>query len=99
MKTFVDGRTDIFETGGVLKDYLDVLALKDSFAVLDRHRIDFVMARTDSRLAYLVENSENWKLTYRDEVTSLYERARPISTQPASQAGLVGAGAAADARP
>src|SRR5206468_1965306 len=43
LEVFVDSRVDIFEYAGVLKDYLDLLGLEQSKAILDKYKIRYVL--------------------------------------------------------
>ena len=76
MKTFIDGRGDVFEFNGVLKDFLDATHLVRSREVLDQYRIDFVLINRDANLAYLLSNTSGWRRTYQDELSAIFERAK-----------------------
>jgi hypothetical protein len=75
MKTFIDGRTDIFETGGVLRDYLDVGMLRNSLGVLDKYEIEYVMVKSESHVVYLLEVSGQWRRIYQDSLATVFTRA------------------------
>ena len=51
---FVDSRVDIFEYNGTFRDYLDIIRLNDTLALLDRYRIRYVLYEKDSPLTYLL---------------------------------------------
>jgi hypothetical protein len=72
--TFIDSRTDIFEHKGVLKDYLDVIGMKESLAILDRYRIQYVLFAPKEALSYLLKNNSKWKIAYKDSVSVVFER-------------------------
>jgi len=72
--TFIDGRTDIFDHKGVLKDYLDVTDMKNSLDILDRYQVRYVLFTPKEALAYLLEHTERWKVAYRDDVSIVFER-------------------------
>ncbi|HZB89329.1 MAG TPA: hypothetical protein VE291_11760 [Terracidiphilus sp.] len=59
---FIDSRFDTFEHHGVMKDYLDIIQIKDSIRVLDRYRIDHVLIQEHQALAYLLEHSTGWRV-------------------------------------
>jgi hypothetical protein len=88
IKTFIDSRTDIFEYGGVLKDYLDAMSLKNSFAVLDKYQIRYVLFRPDAALTYLLKHNTAWRTVYSDDVAVIFERVgdtpahAPVSPGP-----------------
>ena len=71
---FIDSRVDIFERSGVLRDYIDVIDLKNSLAVLNKDGIRYVLFSRDSSLAYFLEQSPAWKIDYQDKTTILFER-------------------------
>jgi hypothetical protein len=74
IKTFADGRTDIFVYNGVLDDYLRIVSLDDSFALLDKYGIDYVLYSTGAHLTYLLDHSTSWRPIHRDATTTLFER-------------------------
>jgi hypothetical protein len=78
-KTFIDGRGDIFEFHGVLKDYLDATSLHQSKEILDRYRIDYVLIETDSALAYLLDNTSGWRRTYKDDQSVIFKRTAELA--------------------
>jgi len=71
---FIDSRVDIFEYNGTFKDYLDIIHLKDSMALLDKHAIRYVLFGRDTPLVYLLKTSQQWKVDYEDQTTTLLER-------------------------
>ena len=75
IKTFIDGRTDIFEYGGVLRDYLDATSLKNSFSVLDKYQIRYVLFPPEAPLAYSLKHNAAWRTVYSDDVAVIFERA------------------------
>jgi hypothetical protein len=93
VKTFIDGRTDIFEYVGVLKDYLDAESLRDSLGILDKYQIRFVLLPPDYPLAYLLRNQGSWKVIYRDEMSMIFERVpSPAAAVSTSSLGRLPAG-------
>jgi hypothetical protein len=72
---FIDSRVDIFEYNGVFADYLDLIGLRNSLAVLDKYNIRYVLFRKDSPLAYLLMHTSGWKTRYTDSTAVLLERA------------------------
>ena len=91
VKTFIDGRTDIFEYTGVLKDYVDAEVIKNSLEILDKYHIRYVLIPPDYPLAYLLKNNVGWKVIFADDVTTIFERAAP---PPAPSAAALPAGSA-----
>jgi hypothetical protein len=88
LKTFVDSRVDIFEYAGVLKDYLDVLGLKQSHAILDKYKIRNVLLSPDEALVYVLEHDPAWKEIYSDKVCVLLERTDAVFSGSSAKAAL-----------
>jgi hypothetical protein len=71
---FVDSRVDIFEYNGTFKDYLDIIRIHNTIALLDKYRIQYVLYEKDSPLIYLLKHSGGWKTDYADDRVILLER-------------------------
>lgn len=74
LKPGIDGRADIFVYNGVFNDFLGAAALKDSFAILDKYQIDYVLIAPKGPLAYLLNRSPAWHVIYADQISVLMER-------------------------
>jgi len=81
LKVFIDSRVDIYEYSGVFADYLDLSALKNPQQILDKYQIRYVLFPPDEPLHYVLEHDPGWKINYRDEVSTLFERTER-SIQP-----------------
>jgi hypothetical protein len=79
IRTFADGRTDIFVYNGVFDDYLKINGLQNPFALLDKYRIDYVLFPPDKPLSYLLDHSADWRRIYQDKVANIYERVPSLS--------------------
>ncbi len=86
VKTFLDSRVDIFEYAGVLQEYLDLLALKQPKAILDKYKIRYVLFPHGEALTYVLEHDPEWKQIYSDELCVLLERVNASSPGTAAQA-------------
>jgi len=73
---FVDSRVDIFEYSGVFADYLDIMGVKNSLALLRKHQVRYVLYAREKALAYLLRNTSEWKLIYEDKTAVLFERVQ-----------------------
>jgi hypothetical protein len=71
---FIDSRMDIYERSGVLRDYLDIVHLRNSLGLLDRYQVDYVLFEKDTPLVYLLEQTHAWKTDYADNLVILLER-------------------------
>jgi len=78
LKVFIDSRVDIFEYAGVLKDYLDLLALTKPQDILDKHGIRYVLFPLNEPLTYALRHDPGWKVLYSDQVSVLLERASDV---------------------
>jgi hypothetical protein len=76
-KVFIDGRGDVFDHAGVLKDYLDATGLKRTDPVLDRYHIDAVLFPPDEPIITLLRHEPEWKPAFEDKVCVLMERSQP----------------------
>lgn len=79
--TFIDSRFDTFEHHGILKDFLDISRIRDTFQLLDKYKIDHILIWQNQPLVYLLNHSTEWKLARTegtgDHTVVLYERASP----------------------
>ena len=78
IKPFIDGRADIFVYNGVFRDFLRATSAEDSFEILNKHGIEYVLLPPESPLAYLLRHSAKWHTVYSDQVSVLFERGREI---------------------
>jgi hypothetical protein len=83
LQHFIDGRVDIFLYNGVFEDFLRATALKHSFEILDKYKIDYVFLQPNEPLVYLLEHSAGWHPIYTDKVAVLFVRA-PAAAAPAT---------------
>ncbi|MGC2636695.1 MAG: hypothetical protein WA294_05930 [Acidobacteriaceae bacterium] len=74
VKEFMDGRVDIFDHEGVLSDYLKVIDIQDPPAVFDKYQIRYVLIEKDIPLAYVLQHSADWKVSYQDDHTVAFAR-------------------------
>lgn len=96
--TFIDSRFDTFEHHGVLKDFLDMSRIRNTFGLLDKYKIDHILIWKSQPLVYLLDHSTGWKVARTegtgDHAVVLYERASPA----VADAGHCPAAAASPAR-
>ena len=80
VRTFADGRADIFIYNGVFDDYLKVNRIEQPLELLDKYRIDYVLFPVDKHLCYVLDHSAGWRMIYEDKVAKLYQRVpeKPI---------------------
>jgi hypothetical protein len=75
---FIDSRVDIFEYNGTLKDYLDIVRVENSLALLDKHKIQYVFFERDTPLVYLLEHAGGWRMDFARGNIVLIERCANI---------------------
>jgi hypothetical protein len=76
LKPFIDGRADIFVYNGAFDDYGKISMLRDSFELLDKYNIDYVLYESKEPLLYLLDHSPQWQLIYADNIVKVYRRLR-----------------------
>jgi hypothetical protein len=74
LKIFIDSRVDIFEYSGVLKDYLDILALNEPDVLLKKYGIRYVLFPRGEPLMYALQHDPNWRELYSDRLSVVMER-------------------------
>ena len=74
LKTFADGRADIFTYNGVLRDYMDAIWAGRTFEVLDKYRIEYVLIPPNGVVSSALRQSAEWRVVFSDEVAILFER-------------------------
>jgi len=81
LKPFLDGRVDIFVYNGAFEDHVSAVMVKNSFEILDKHHIDFVLLEPKRPLTYLLEHSQDWQSIYSDRVATLFQRTGASATE------------------
>lgn len=79
LPVFVDSRVDIFEYNGTLKDYLDLIGLKEPLAILDKRHIEYVYFKPSDHLVYLLKHTGQWDVMYEDATSILLRRRTAIA--------------------
>ncbi len=74
IKTFADGRADIFIYNGVFDDYLKINRIEQPLELLDKYQIAYVLFPVQKPLSYLLDHSPQWRVIYADKVAKLYQR-------------------------
>ncbi len=73
VKEFADTRVDIFVHEGVLRDYLRATKVDDTYAILNKYQIRYVLLARDAPMVYLLEHGQDWKTTYQDDQAVVLE--------------------------
>jgi hypothetical protein len=94
-KVFVDGRSEVYEVGGVLSDYMHVTHLEPgALSVLRAYGIQSCLLERDEPLATVLAALPDWQKVYSDSVSALFVRrksaeASDFASSAASVAGPV----------
>jgi len=85
-KVFIDGRADIYEYAGVLRDYLDIVRLEPrTLPLLRTYGIQSCLIQRKAPLATLLAALPDWEQVYADDVSVLFVRKQ--TPQAGSAAG------------
>jgi hypothetical protein len=74
-KTFIDGRSELFEQTGVLDDYVHITVLRPgAMKVLSSYGIRSCLLQRDEELSTALASMPDWQKVYSDNVSALYVR-------------------------
>jgi hypothetical protein len=74
-KVFIDGRTDIFDWTGVLREYGRWVTLEeDPRPLLAKYRIRYMLLEKSTPIAQLIPYLPGWKKVYSDDVAVIFSR-------------------------
>jgi hypothetical protein len=74
-KVFIDGRGDVYERGGVLRDYMHISYLEPgALTVLQNYGIQSCLLQRDESLSVALYASPDWRRVYVDDVSALFVR-------------------------
>jgi hypothetical protein len=88
-KVFMDGRSELYERGGVLADYLEIEDIRpDGLSLLQKYGFQSCLLNHDAPLATLLAALPDWQKVYEDSTSILFVRR---SSSPAFAAQSSGA--------
>jgi hypothetical protein len=74
-RVFIDGRSEPYETSGVLSDYLQITELKPSaFALMEAYRIRACLLDQEQPLVTVLRQLPEWRQVYSDSTSVLFVR-------------------------
>ena len=76
LKPFIDGRADIFANQGILGDHYKAITINNSFEILDKYKVDYVLVARHAPLEYLLEHSPEWSSIYADDLAAVFGRGQ-----------------------
>jgi hypothetical protein len=81
-KVFIDGRSELYERGGVLSDYLQIADVRPgALGILRSYGVESCLIQRDAPLATLLAASGEWRRMYSDSVSAIYVRSETLSRQ------------------
>jgi hypothetical protein len=98
---FIDGRGDLYESAGILSDYLHIIEIQpDALSLLHKYNIQTCLISRGEPLATLLAEIPAWKQVYGDDVSVILTRNTESAAAPASLAAVATvAPLSSDARP
>jgi hypothetical protein len=82
-KTFIDGRSELFEQTGVLGDYVHITFLRPgALQVLGGYGIQSCLLQRDEPFSTLLASSPDWKKVYSDQLSALYVKRNASGVAP-----------------
>ena len=80
-KVFLDGRSELFEAGGVLSDYVHITYLEPgALSVLDHYNVKSCLMENNSPLATVLAVLPQWQRVYSDNTSVLFVRRDSTET-------------------
>jgi hypothetical protein len=75
-KVFVDGRSDVYDWTGVLREYGAWATLQaDPQVLLDKYRIDFCLMSRTAPMSRVLPYLPGWKMIYSDELSMIFAKS------------------------
>jgi hypothetical protein len=82
-RTFIDGRSELFEQTGVLGDYVHITFLRPgALQLLRGYGVQSCLLQRDEPFATLLASSPDWKKVYSDQLTALYVKRNASGAAP-----------------
>lgn len=79
---FLDGRTDVFEWTGVLREFGDWATLQtDPSALLNKYGVNFCLLNRDAQMARVLPLLPDWKVVYSDQNSVVLVRSSPLTAR------------------
>jgi hypothetical protein len=98
-KTFIDGRSELFEQTGVLNAYMHITMLKPgAMQVLNGYGIRACLLQRDEPLSTVLASMPDWQKVYSDNVSALYVKRDGDDVHEQTTAGSLPALMSAQAR-
>jgi hypothetical protein len=87
-KVFLDGRSELYERGGLLGDFLEISSIKpDALAVMQKYGIQSCLLVRDEPLATVLAALPDWERVYEDQTSVLFVRRGNLAASSTETAG------------
>ena len=85
-KVFIDGRSELYERGGVLNDYVQVLTVKPAtLAILRSYGIQSCLLDRRESFATMLSALPDWQEVYSDNRSVLFVRRNAVNSNTVAQ--------------
>jgi hypothetical protein len=75
---FIDGRTELYTSGPVLRQYLDIDNLTTPpDPILHSYRVEYVLWPTDSALSFYLKENTSWQVVWRSRQATVFRHIDP----------------------
>lgn len=75
IKVFIDGRADLYSSGDIFRDYIDISYLVGDFnSLLTKYNFDYYLVEKDCRLDYYFKYNDKFKIIYMNGNIKIYEK-------------------------
>ncbi len=87
-KVFLDGRSELYEHGGVLADFIEVVDIRpDAFSILQKYGVQSCLIQRDEPLATVLAALPDWQKAYEDHTSILFVRRNSSQVSSAENSG------------
>jgi hypothetical protein len=87
-KVFLDGRSELYEHGGVLVDFIEVVDIRpDALSILQKYGVQSCLIQRDEPLATVLAALPDWQKAYEDHTSILFVRRNSSQTTSAENSG------------
>jgi hypothetical protein len=88
-KTFIDGRSELFEQTGVLDDYMHITLLKPgAMQVLSGYQVRSCLMQRDEPFATTLAAMPDWQTVYSDPVSVIFVKRDALQAAPQAGTGI-----------
>jgi len=87
-RVFIDGRSEVYETGGILGDYLAIANLHPgALRVISEYKFRSALFESNAPFATVLASQPDWEKVYSDAISVLFVRRDSLSAPASSATG------------